>query len=99
MTAALQLHARKTKIPIDMLDFHPVPTSETDSDNLKAPPENGVCIHGLFLQGCGWRFSDLRLRESDKGVLFVQMPVIRLNPEMAADIPSKILKEKLYNAP
>jgi len=99
MTAALQLHARKTKIPIDMLDFHPVARDETDHEKLKGPPENGVNIHGLFLQGCGWDFTMRRLRESDKSVLFVPMPIIQLSPEMVADIPKMVEDGNLYKCP
>lgn len=99
MTAALQLHARKTKIPIDMLDFHPVPSIEFDYANLKKGPESGVNIHGLFLQGSGWNADDRKLQESDKGVLFVPMPIIHLCPEMVAEIPKMIEKANLYKCP
>jgi len=99
MTAALQLHARKTKIPIDELDFHPRPSNEMDPENLKEAAQVGVNIHGLFLQGCGWHFSEKRLRESDQGVLFVGMPVIQLYPEMVAQIPKMILDNNLYRCP
>jgi dynein heavy chain len=99
MTAALQLHARKTKIPIDELDFHPAPSNETEVEKLKGPPDVGVNIHGLFLQGCGWHFSEKRLRESDKGVLFVGMPIIQLVPEKASEIPKLIASGNLYQCP
>jgi dynein heavy chain len=99
MTAALQLHARKTKIPIDMLDFHPVPQDESDPTKLKSPAETGVNIHGLFLQGCGWDSGRQQLRESDKGVLFVSMPIVQLSPEMGAELPKRIEAENLYLSP
>lgn len=99
MTAALQLHARKTKIPIDMLDFHPKVTSDTEPEKLKDPAEAGVNIHGMFLQGCGWDFTERQLKESDKGVLFVPMPVIQLAPEMVAEIPKMKQEANLYDCP
>jgi len=99
MTAALQLHARKTKIPIDMLDFHPVATNDFDPASLKKGPEAGVNIHGLYLQGCGWNASKRSLQESDKGVLFVPMPILLLSPEMVAEIPSMVEKGNLYKCP
>ena len=37
-----------------------------DSRSLKGQPKNGVQIHGLFLQGCGWDMSKQCLKESDK---------------------------------
>jgi len=99
MTAALQLHARKTKIPIDMLDFHPRALEAVDPESQKAGPENGVNIHGLFLQGCGWHYQERRLRESDKGVLFVQMPIIQLDPVQITDIADLIKDGNLYLCP
>jgi len=99
MTAALQLHARKTKIPIDMLDFHPVARNETEPDKLKGPPETGVNLHGLFLQGCGWDSTHRRLQESDKGILFVPMPIIQLCPEMVAEVPQMVIDGNLYACP
>jgi dynein heavy chain len=99
MTAALQLHARKTKIPIDMLDFFPKPIDVLEPTSLKGPPDAGVNIHGLYLQGCGWDFDKGELRESDKGILFVQMPIIWLAPDMVADIPKMIIDGNLYACP
>lgn len=99
MTAALQLHARKTKIPIDMLDFFPKPTEKVDPAEITAAPDTGVNIHGLYLQGCGWDFGKIELRESDKGILFVPMPIIQLSPEMVADIPKMITDGNLYPCP
>lgn len=99
MTAALQLHARKTQIPIDMLDFHPVATMEMNPENLKEGPESGVNIHGLYLQGCAWDCEERQLRESEQGVLFVPMPVIQLCPEMVAEIPAMVKEGNLYACP
>lgn len=99
MTAALQLHARKTKIPIDMLEFHPAPRTEVDPESLKGAPDSGVNIHGLFLQGCKWDFDRKCLQESEKGKLFIAMPIIQLAPEMVADIPEIIKSGNLYGCP
>lgn len=63
---------RKTKIPIDTLEFFSEVTSVQDSQVLTSQPANGVQIHGLFLQGCGWDTVEHCLKESDK-VLFVDI--------------------------
>jgi dynein heavy chain len=75
MTCSKQVHARKTKIPIDALNFFTEPTECTDA--LSAPlPADGVNVHGLFIQGAGWDLASHGICESEKAVLFVQLPVI-----------------------
>jgi len=98
MTAALQLHARKTKIPIDTLEFFSSPTAIKDAASAKAPA-SGVNVHGLFLQGCGWNADEGCLWESEKDVVFVPMPVIWLEPVMAADIDKNVKQRNLYQCP
>mmetsp|Transcript_47704 Transcript_47704/g.108527 ORF Transcript_47704/g.108527 Transcript_47704/m.108527 type:complete len:1551 (-) Transcript_47704:45-4697(-) len=75
MTCSKQVHARKTKIPIDALSFFTDPTDCTDVAKA-APPEDGVNVHGLFVQGAGWDFRSRGICESEKGVLFVELPVM-----------------------
>jgi len=79
MTASMQVYARKTKIPIDALTFWTEPTDICDPSVAPAQ-EKGVNIHGLFIQGVGWDLSENMIAESEKGVLFFELPVIWLNP-------------------
>jgi dynein heavy chain len=98
MTCAKQVYARKTKIPIDNLVFFSDPTSNTDIINIAAP-EYGVNIHGLFIQGCGWSVKSTKMEESEKGVLFVELPVIWLKVVTHTDFTQLNQKSGIYRCP
>jgi dynein heavy chain len=94
MTATLQTYARKTVTAIDALQFR---TNLLDcyADAIEKPQENGVNIHGLYMQGAKWSFADTKIGESDPGVLFVEMPVIWLEPVL----DTVKLDAKAYSCP
>lgn len=79
MTAALQTYARKTATPIDALQFR---TNVRDfyADAVKEAPEDGVNIHGLYLQGAKWDFGKRCLEDSDPKTPIVRFPVVWLEP-------------------
>ena len=74
MTGVLQKYARKTKIPIDTLQFETHVQSVGVEDAVR--PAKGVFLYGLHLQGAGWDRPNCQLVESNPGELFVEMPVI-----------------------
>jgi dynein heavy chain len=51
MTGVLQTHARKHKIPIDLLAFSFKILEEEDCGDIEEAPEDGVYIYGLFMDG------------------------------------------------
>ena len=74
MTAAKQMYSRKNNIEIDTLIFKTTIYS-FNKDNVSIVPEDGVNIHGLYLQGATLD-KDQMLVESIPKQLFTEVPVI-----------------------
>jgi dynein heavy chain len=70
---------RSHQLPIDMVgyDFQML---GADPGQLGKPPPEGVYIHGLFLEGCGWDARSRALCESRPKALFVAAPCMWLRP-------------------
>jgi len=47
-------------------------------DDIIDPPNEGVYVHGLFLDGAGWDKKNCRLIESTAKVLFTPLPVVHI---------------------
>lgn len=98
MTAVLQSHSRKTSIAIDTLAFTASVKEEMQNSPLCPlamrtedevgldfpPPENGVHVYGMFLQGARWSRQKGCLEESEPGELFCPMPIMWLEPLVPA---------------
>jgi len=85
MTGALQMYARKTKIAIDTLNFS-TEVKDFDDSGVKSAPDDGVLIHGLFLEGARWDAEAGSMAEMKPGVLFCRMPCIWLRPVITKDL-------------
>uniref|UniRef100_A0A8C0PMX6 Dynein axonemal heavy chain 12 n=1 Tax=Canis lupus familiaris TaxID=9615 RepID=A0A8C0PMX6_CANLF len=92
LTGAMQNYARKYTIPIDILGYEfeviPADTSET-------APEDGVYIHGLYLDGARWDRTSGLLAEQHPKLLFDLMPIIWIKPTKK----SEIVKSNAYVCP
>ncbi|KXZ55711.1 DHC8 protein [Gonium pectorale] len=82
LTASLQNYARRRRVPIDTVSFG-FETLGMDASSYRQPPTEGVYVHGMFLEGCGWDAAAQRLCESQPKVLFVPAPVMWLRPRSA----------------
>uniref|UniRef100_A0A8C5ATC2 Dynein, axonemal, heavy chain 12 n=1 Tax=Gadus morhua TaxID=8049 RepID=A0A8C5ATC2_GADMO len=90
LTGAMQNYARKYRIPIDMLVFE---FEVLTLDVSEQAPEDGVYIHGLFLDGARWDRNSGVIAEQKPKVLFDSMPIIWIKPSNVQ--PS----QKLYVCP
>ena len=53
-------------------------TTNKLKEDVTSPPEEGVYVYGLFLEGAGWDRKNCRLAESANKVLFVPLPVMHI---------------------
>jgi dynein heavy chain len=85
LTAVQQEVTRGHKNDEWSLDSVSVATEVTEFLNpelIKAPPREGVFLHGLFLDGAGWDRPDRSLRESEPKKLFTPLPVMHVTAGM-----------------
>jgi dynein heavy chain len=94
-TAVLQTYARKIKHPIDQLTFRTNVSQRKPTDEGIEYPEDGVNIHGLFLEGASWNVSGVQLKEQSFGELSFEMPVIWLEPIKVENL----VKQGYYECP
>lgn len=86
LTGAKQNYARKHVIAIDQIDFDFIVVCDENKYDLKKPAEDGVYVHGLFMEGARWDDKKEAVDESQPKVLFTQMSTIWILPQKKVDI-------------
>ena len=81
----MQNYARQHNIPIDMVKFDFSMLGMHDEAYDK-PPEEGIYVKGLFLEGCDWDPEQQKLCESRPKVLAVHAPLIHMVAMRTEDI-------------
>lgn len=75
LTGALQNFSRKYNTPIDKIVFDFTPL-DGDPEEYTCPPQEGVYVHGMFIEGCRWDGDNKMLSESFPKVLVSPAPVV-----------------------
>ncbi|XP_023288729.1 dynein heavy chain 7, axonemal-like [Orussus abietinus] len=86
LTGARQNYARKYSIPIDLLIYDFVPLKETA---FVKPPEDGIYVYGLFLDGARFDMETMALNESFPKVLQETMPYLWFVPMTKEEVKER----------
>lgn len=81
MTGCLQTHSRQYKIPIDKLAFSFHIQEAEGIEEVDEAPEDGVFVHGFFLDGARYNRDDQIIDDQNPGELYSRMPVIWFKPQ------------------
>ena len=84
MTASLQTFARKHQVAIDSLSFTFNVLNDTDvSHDISScdPPEDGVIVYDLYLEGARYNSATRRVEDSLPGKMYDVLPPIHFRPE------------------
>jgi len=73
---------RSEKWSLDNVVYHTEITKFERIDQVKNPPEEGIYIHGLFLDGAAWSKQDGQLVESQPKTLFVSLPILYITGKL-----------------
>ena len=70
--------------------------TKTDANDVKGPAEQGVFVHSVVLEGCGWHKRDTKLIDSTARTLHHPLPVLNIYPSVKK---SKSSEHLVYETP
>lgn len=87
LTATMQNCSRGRKIAIDTLSFRFIIRDDIKYTEVTEKPTDGCYCYGMYLEGCKWSYDNHRLAESDPKKLFVELPLLHLEPVQDRVVP------------
>uniref|UniRef100_A0A8D3AZ06 Dynein, axonemal, heavy chain 6 n=1 Tax=Scophthalmus maximus TaxID=52904 RepID=A0A8D3AZ06_SCOMX len=89
LTGVLQNHARQYKLPIDELSFSfsTVPLPD---------PENGVLVHGMFMDASRWDDDNMVIEDALPRVMNAMLPVLHFEPQQNYEPEPDLYHAPLY---
>merc|ERR1711959_175538 len=78
ITAILQTTARAKDLPLDQMDIWTDILEEMEPTNITTIAEDGMYIHGLYMEGACWDIKKGSVAESAPKVLHPAMPVVNV---------------------
>lgn len=81
MTGVLQTHARQYRIAIDKLAYSFEFLEAEGAEDVDEAPEDGVYVHGLFMDGARWDREAVNVADQVPTVMFDTMPVVHFKPQ------------------
>lgn len=80
LTSVLQGYSRAEMIPVDQLSFEFDVEATDNSEEIVNAPEQGIFIHGLFIDGAAWDYDEMVICDQQFGVMYEKCPVINFFP-------------------
>jgi len=87
VTASMQVTARAQQLSLDQMRVHVEVTEVTDIASVEAQPENGVHLHGLFMENARWDSEALGIPDE----LEVEQGITSVEPGSVAESKPKEL--------
>ena len=90
------MHARKDTLPIDSLNFVTNVTAHKQESEISDAPDDGVFVHGLFLEGAQWDLQAGHLIDAAHGAMHSELPIVHFSPTQNT---SDSISEGIYKCP
>lgn len=87
ITGTLQNYARVKKVAIDRISFSFRYIDDAKPENISEPPEFGVYVSGMFLEGARWDYDKHCIEQPRAKELYSELPMVHLVPEVDREVP------------